>query len=244
MRIIKAKDYDDMSRKAAAVISSQVTLKPDSVLGLATGSTVEGLYKELVKLFNQGTLDFSQVRSVNLDEYVGLPPDHDQSYNYFMKTNLFSKINIDEANTNLPNGLARDSDLECKRYDKIIDGFGQMDLQLLGLGNNGHIGFNEPSDTFMTNTHCVELTDETIESNARFFSDKSQVPKKALTMGIKGITQAKIVLLCVSGTHKAEALKNVLAGPVTPQIQGSILQMHPNLVVVADKDALSKLQTS
>jgi glucosamine-6-phosphate deaminase len=241
MRIIKAKDYDDMSRKAAAVIASQVALVPDSTLGLATGSTMEGIYDVLGKQCKEEGLDFANIRSVNLDEYVGLTADHDQSYHYYMKTNLFDKINIDMASTNVPDGTAKDTDAECKRYDKVINELGPIDLQLLGLGNNGHIGFNEPADAFEPLTNCVELTEETITSNARFFEKESDVPKKAITMGIRSIMQAKVILLCANGTKKAEAIKKVLTGPVTPQVPGSILQLHPNLIVVADEDALSKL---
>lgn len=241
MRIIKAKDYNDMSKKAAGVIASQVTLNPDSVLGLATGSTVEGLYSTLADWYSQGTLDFSKIKSVNLDEYVGLSQDHDQSYYYFMNTNLFSKINVDLKNVNLPDGMAKDTDAECKRYDGVIDELGGTDIQLLGLGHNGHIGFNEPMDEFKKGTHCVELTQDTISSNARFFESENEVPRKALTMGIKNIMQAKKVLLCVSGKAKSEILKEVLTGPVIPQVPGSILQLHSDLVVVADEDALSKM---
>lgn len=239
MRIIRAKDYDDMSVKAAAVIASQVVLNPESVLGLATGSTVEGVYDILAEQNAKGDLDFSGIKTVNLDEYVGLAPDHDQSYRYYMNTNLFDRIGIDKSNTNVPDGMAKDIDAECKRYNSIIEGFGQTDLQLLGLGNNGHIAFNEPADEFIPMTHCVELTEDTIESNSRFFENIDDVPKKALTMGIKNITQSKLILLCVSGKGKADALKKVLTGPIIPQVPGSILQLHPNLIVVADEDALS-----
>lgn len=241
MRIIRTKDYDEMSKKAAEIIASQITLAPDSVLGMATGSTMEGLYGLLAERCSRGELDFSGISTVNLDEYVGLPPDHDQSYRYYMDTNLFDKVNIDKSNTNVPNGMAADTDAECRRYDGIIEDFGFIDIQLLGLGNNGHIGFNEPSDSFASLTNCVELTDETIESNSRFFDDKNEVPKKAITMGIKSISQAGTVLLCANGQKKADALKKVLTGSVTPQVPGSILQLHPNLIVVADDEALSKI---
>ena len=241
MRIIRAKNYEEMSIKAATVISSQITMVPDSVLGLATGSTMEGAYKILGEWYTQGWIDYSGLKSVNLDEYVGLAADHDQSYHYYMNHHLFSKINMSAKNTNLPDGTAVDTDAECKRYDTVIESFGHIDLQLLGLGPNGHIGFNEPADEFPTTTHCVDLTEETIQANSRFFNDINDVPKKALTMGIKSIMQAKSVLLCVNGSHKADALKAVLTGPITPQVPGSILQLHSDLIVVADEESLSKM---
>jgi len=241
MRIIRAKDYEEMSIKAATVISSQKTLFPDSVLGLATGSTMEGTYQILSEWYEQGWIDYSELKSVNLDEYVGLSADHSQSYHYYMKKHLFSKINIDEKNTNLPNGMASDPEAECRHYDEIIEGYGRIDLQLLGLGPNGHIGFNEPADEFPSLTHCVYLTEETIKANSRFFDDINEVPRNALTMGIKSIMQANKVLLCVNGAHKADALKSVLTGPITPQVPGSILQLHSDLIVVADEEALSKM---
>lgn len=241
MRIIRAKNYDDMSAKAAMIISSQVVLNPESVLGLATGSTVEGVYDILADQNAKGEIDFSGVKTVNLDEYVGLAPDHDQSYRYYMNTNFFDRINIDKSNTNVPNGMASDIDAECKRYNSLIESFGRTDLQLLGLGNNGHIAFNEPDEEFVAMTHCVDLTEDTIQSNSRFFEKIEDVPKQALTMGIKNIVQAKLVLLCVSGKGKADAVKKVLTGPINPQVPGSVLQLHSNLIVVADEDALSEI---
>ncbi|MBR0597291.1 glucosamine-6-phosphate deaminase [Sinanaerobacter chloroacetimidivorans] len=241
MRIIKATNYSDMSRKAANVISAQVILKSNCVLGLATGATVLGIYQQLIDWYEKGDIDFSSVHSVNLDEYVGLPAEHEQSYRYYMDHNFFHKINILSENTNLPNGLAENIDEECRRYDALIEKLGGIDLQLLGLGHNGHIGFNEPDQAFEKTTHCVTLKDSTIKANARFFEHEDQVPKKAVTMGIKSIMQAKRIVLCVSGITKAEILKKVLTGPVTPALPGSILQMHPNLTVVADAEALSLL---
>lgn len=239
MKIIYAKDYYDMGRKAANIISAQVTLKSDCILGLATGSTVESIYKNLILQYQKGDIDFSGVRSVNLDEYVGLPEDHDQSYRYFMETNLFRHINIRKENTNVPDGMAADVDAECIRYEDLIKELGGTDLQLLGLGHNGHVGFNEPDDKFPLLTHCVQLKESTIKANARFFKSEDQVPGEAITMGIKSIMQAKRILLCVSGEAKAEILKTVLTGPVTPEVPGSILQLHSNLTVVADEEALS-----
>ncbi|WP_206459034.1 glucosamine-6-phosphate deaminase [Anaerovorax sp. IOR16] len=242
MRIIKAKDYVDMSRKAANVISAQVILKSNAVLGLATGSTVLGTYDQLVEWYQKGDIDFSCVRTVNLDEYIGLSEQAEQSYRHYMEVNFFHKINITSTNTHLPNGMATNLDEECKRYDRLIESLGGIDLQLLGLGHNGHIGFNEPNEAFEKLTHCVELKESTIQANTRFFEDETSVPRRALTMGIKSIMQAKRILLCVSGVQKASVLQQVLTGPVTPAVPGSILQMHPNLTVVADEEALSWYQ--
>ena len=227
MRIYRAKDYDEMSRKAANIIAAQMTLKPDSVLGLATGSTPIGTYRELIARYSQGDR--------------GLPRENDQSYYYFMYENLFRHVNIDMANTNIPNGMEPDSDAECARYEKVIESLGGVDLQLLGLGHNGHIGFNEPADHFARMTNCVNLQASTIEANKRFFESADQVPKQAYTMGIGTIMRAKSVLLIVSGADKAETLAKVIAGPVTPQVPASILQFHPNAIVVADEAALSGL---
>ncbi len=239
MRIICAKDYADVSRKAANIIAAQVHLKPDCVLGLATGSSPVGTYKELIAKYEAGELDFSQVRTVNLDEYVGLPADHDQSYAYFMRDNLFNHVNIDQANCNIPNGMNPDAEGECARYDGVIDAFGGADLQLLGLGPNGHIGFNEPADEFVKNTNKVELTKATIDANARFFATRDDVPKYAYTMGIGGIMKAKRVLLVVNGEKKAQAVRDCFFGPICPQAPGSILQLHPDFILVADEAALS-----
>ncbi|MEG1268359.1 MAG: glucosamine-6-phosphate deaminase [Oscillospiraceae bacterium] len=239
MRIIKAKDYDGLSSQTANIISSQIILKPESVLGLATGSTPIGAYKILVERFNHGDLDFSAVKSVNLDEYKGLPADNDQSYNYFMHDNLFDHVNIKKGNVNLPNGLEPDSDKECARYDAVIKSMGGIDLQLLGIGHNGHIGFNEPSDIFDKGTHCVDLQQSTIDANKRFFSSIDDVPRQAYTMGIGTIMNAKCVLIIASGKDKAEIVKKAFFGPITPQVPASVLQMHPNVIVIADEDALS-----
>ena len=187
MKIYSAPDYQGMSRKAANILSAHVILKPTSVLGLATGSTPIGMYKQLVDWYNKGDLDFSQVKSVNLDEYVGLSKDHDQSYAYFMRHNLFDHVNIDQNNCNIPNGMNPDAEAECARYDAVIDAFGGADLQLLGLGPNGHIGFNEPADAFAKGTNHVKLTDSTIDANQRFFAKREDVPTHAYTMGIGSI---------------------------------------------------------
>lgn len=240
MKIIKAKDYNDMSRKAANIISAQVIMKPDCVLGLATGSTPIGTYKQLIEWYEKGDLDFGDVTTVNLDEYKGLPKENDQSYYYFMHTNLFDYVNINPDRTNLPDGTNPDAKQECARYEEVIQSVGGVDLQLLGLGHNGHIGFNEPGEAFETVTHCVDLQERTIEANKRFFASADDVPKQAYTMGIRTIMMAKKILVVVSGEDKAETVKNAFFGPVTPKVPASILQMHPDVTVVADAAALSK----
>ena len=241
MRIICAKDYKDVSRKAANIISAQVILKPDCVLGLATGSSPIGTYQQLIRWYEKGDLDFAHVRTVNLDEYVGLSKDHDQSYAYFMRQNFFDHINIDQANCNIPNGMNPDAEAECARYDAVIKSLGGIDLQLLGLGPNGHIGFNEPCDEFVKGTNKVSLTKETIDANARFFASADDVPRQALTMGIGCIMSARRVLLIASGKDKADAVYNAFCGPITPECPASILQLHNDVVLVGDREALSRL---
>jgi len=241
MRIYKALDYKDMSRKAANIISAQIIMKPDCVLGLATGSTPEGIYRQLIEWYQKGDLDFSEVKTVNLDEYKGLTSDNKQSYHYFMKEKLFSNVNINMENTYLPNGMEEDTAAECNRYNDIIRSLGGIDLQLLGLGLNGHIGFNEPGESFEKDTHCVALTKSTIEANSRLFEEGETVPSYAYTMGIKSIMRSKRILLVASGKEKADILLRALTGPVTPSVPASILQMHNDFTVVADEDALSKI---
>lgn len=241
MKIIHSKDYDEMSRRAANLICSQIIIKPDCVLGLATGSTPIGMYKQLVEWCARKDLDFSHVRSVNLDEYKGLDRNNDQSYYYFMHQNLFDHVNILPENTNLPDGSEPDSDKECARYNRVIASMGGVDLQLLGLGNNGHIGFNEPSDFFHNETHCVTLAPSTIEANKRFFANADDVPRQAYTMGIGTIMRARKILVIANGESKAEAIKNAFFGPITPQVPASVLQLHPDVTVIADEAALSKI---
>lgn len=241
MQIYRAKDYEDMSRKAANIIASQVVLKPDCVLGLATGSTPIGAYKNLVEKYEQGDLDFSQVTTVNLDEYKGLPRENDQSYYYFMHDNLFDHVNVKPENTHLPDGTKEDSDEECARYEELIRTLGGQDLQLLGLGHNGHIGFNEPDAIFEKATHCVDLQESTIEANKRFFASADDVPKQAYTMGIGTIMQAKKILVVVSGEDKVDTVAKAFFGPVTPEVPASILQFHKDVILVADEAALSKV---
>lgn len=241
MKVYRAVDYRDMSRKAANIISAQIIMKPDCVLGLATGSTPIGTYQQLIEWYNKGDLDFSSVTTVNLDEYKGLTKDNDQSYYYFMHHNLFDHVNIHPENTHLPDGTEPDSQKECTRYEALIQSLGGVDLQLLGLGHNGHIGFNEPGSAFEKETHCVDLQESTIEANKRFFASADEVPRQAYTMGIKTIMQAKKILIIVSGEDKADIVKNAFFGPVTPSVPASILQMHNDVTLVADEAALSKI---
>ena len=217
MIIYTGKDYQDVSRKAANIMSAQIIMKPDAVLGLATGSTPVGMYTQLVEWYKKGDLDFM---------------DH----------NLFDHVNIDKARTFVPDGLEEDSDKACAQYNEIIRQTGGVDMQLLGIGGNGHIGFNEPGDAFEKETHCVDLTESTIRANSRFFESMAEVPKQAYTMGIRNIMAAKKILLVATGTSKAEALYNSLYGPITPKVPASILQLHPDLTVVADEDALSMIR--
>ena len=241
MKIYKAKDYKDMSRKAANIISAQVIMKPNCVLGLATGSTPIGTYDQLVEWYNKGDLDFSEVTTVNLDEYKGLPRTNDQSYYYFMHQHLFDRVNIDPERTNVPNGMEPDAEKECGRYEALIRSLGGVDLQLLGLGHNGHIGFNEPGEAFEKETHCVDLTESTIEANKRFFASADDVPKQAYTMGIKTIMQAKKILIVVNGENKADIVERAFFGPVTPEVPASILQLHNDVTLVGDEAALVKI---
>ncbi|RKD32785.1 glucosamine-6-phosphate deaminase [Lacrimispora algidixylanolytica] len=240
MKLYRAMDYNDMSRKAANIISAQVIMKPNCVLGLATGSTPVGIYKQLIEWYSKGDLDFSRVKTANLDEYKGLTKENDQSYYHFMRENLFRHVNINEAYTNIPDGTETDANKEAARYEETIKELGGIDLQLLGLGHNGHIGFNEPSDIFTRDTHIVDLQESTIEANKRFFDTIEEVPKQAYTMGIGTIMSAKKILLVVSGEDKAEILHDVITGPVSPRVPASILQLHPDVIIVADEAALTK----
>jgi glucosamine-6-phosphate deaminase len=238
--IYKAKDYKELSRKAANIISAQIIMKPSCVLGLATGTSPIGIYNQLVEWYKKGDLDFSEVSTVNLDEYIGLDATNEQSYRYFMNYNLFDKVNIDKLNTNVPNGMARDLEGECDSYDSLIHSLGGIDLQLLGLGHNGHIGFNEPGESFEKGTHIVDLSESTINANARLFAKKEDVPRRAITMGIRTIMQAGIVLLVASGEDKADIVRDAFWGKITSQVPASVLQLHKNLIIVADEAALSR----
>ena len=242
MQICKVKNYQELSRKAANLIAAQIILKPDSILGLATGSSPVGTYEHLVEMYENGDLDFSQVTTVNLDEYKGLAGSDEQSYRYFMNTHLFHKININHANTYVPNGTEPDAEKACQAYNELLHKIGPADIQILGLGHDGHIGFNEPSDHFENETHCVDLTETTIQANKRFFDSEKDVPKQAYTMGIGTIMRCKKLIVVVSGKDKASILKQVIQGPVTPEVPGSILQFHPDCIIIADEDALSEME--
>lgn len=242
MKIIRAKDYNDMSRKAANIISAQIIMKPHCVLGLATGSTPIGIYEQLVEWYKKGDLDFSEVTTLNLDEYKGIARENEQSYYFFMNEKLFSKVNINPERTFLPDGMEPDSGKACADYNRIIEAAGGVDLQLLGLGHNGHIGFNEPGMAFEAQTHCVNLTESTMKANQRFFASADEVPKQAYTMGIKTIMQAKKILVVVSGEDKAAIVKEAFWGTITPKIQASVLQLHNDVTLVADEAALSLIE--
>ena len=236
MRLITTETYESMSRHAANIISAQVIIKPESVLGLATGSSPLGIYKQLIEWYNKGDIDFSSVTSVNLDEYVGLDSKNEQSYRYYMNHNFFNHINISINNTFVPNGCAVDLAGECQRYDEHIVNLGGIDLQLLGIGLDGHIGFNEPDKYFVKSTHVVDLHESTIKANSRFFTNEDDVPKKAITMGMVSIMQAKNILLIANGKAKWDVLEKAFYGPITPEIPASILQLHPNITVIYSKN--------
>lgn len=232
MKFITVETYEKMSRQAANIISAQVIIKPESVLGLATGSTPLGTYKQLINWYNKGDIDFSSVTTVNLDEYVGLDAENEQSYRYFMNHNFFDRINISINNTFVPNGCAADLAGEGRRYDEHIAELGGIDLQLLGIGLDGHIGFNEPDKYFVKSTHVVNLHESTIKANSRFFANEEDVPKRAITMGMVSIMQAKKILLIANGKAKREILEKAFYGPITPEIPASVLQLHPDITVI------------
>lgn len=232
MKFITVDSYEKLSRQAANIISAQVIIKPDSVLGLATGSSPLGTYRQLIDWYEKGDIDFSECISVNLDEYVGLGGENDQSYRYFMNHNFFHAININPENTFVPNGLAEDLTAECEKYDARISDLGGIDLQLLGIGLDGHIGFNEPDDYFVKNTHVVKLHESTIKANSRFFENEAEVPRRAVTMGMVSIMQAKKILLIASGKNKRDIVEKAFFGPITPKIPASILQLHPDITVI------------
>ena len=238
MKTHKAENYEAMSREAAKIIAAQIVMKPDSVLGLATGSTPLGLYARLADWCDAGDLDFSETHTVNLDEYQGLAPAHPQSYRCFMNENLFSKINIRAENTHVPNGLAADPAAECLRYEALIRSLGGIDLQLLGIGHDGHIGFNEPGEAFANGTNLTTLDERTIEANKRFFASAADVPRRAYTMGIGTIMRARRILVVVSGADKAEIARKAFRGPVCPAVPASILQLHGAVTLIGDEAAL------
>lgn len=242
MKILVVKNYDEMSKVAAKELAEVISKKPEATLGLATGGTPVGMYKELIDMHKNGELDFSKVTTVNLDEYVGLSGEHDQSYRYFMDSNLFNHVNIRKEYTYVPNGLAEDMHQECVNYDKRIEELGGIDVQVLGIGSNGHIGFNEPSDTLSLGTHVTDLAESTIEANSRYFTSKEEVPTKALTMGLGAIMKAKKILLMVSGEAKAEIMDKVVNGKITTQVPASFLQMHKDVVLIIDENAARKIR--
>ena len=237
MRIIVCENYEEMSETGAKFFKSQLFLKPDSVLGLATGSTPIGLYKKLIEYYNEGEIDFSEARCFNLDEYYPISPDNDQSYRYFMNKNLFEHVNIDIAKTDIPNGMCENPEAECERYDAAIDEAGGIDIQLLGIGRNGHIGFNEPDEALTVTTHVTDLTESTIEANARFFNSADEVPKKAITMGIASILKSRKIVMLVSGKEKHEALSALLDDAITCSNPATMLKAHPDVVIICDRAA-------
>ena len=241
MQLFIEETYEDMSRRAADLIAAQLIVDPASTLGLATGSTPIGLYADLVEDFQADRISFEQVTTFNLDEYRGLSPEHDQSYSYFMQKNLFDHVDIDTEATSVPDGSNPDAQAACESYELAISEAGGIDLQLLGLGHNGHIGFNEPCDEFPVRTHVVELTESTINANSRLFESIDQVPREAYTMGIGTIMKARAILVVASGVDKAQIVRDAFFGPVTPQVPASVLQLHPNVTVVVDAEAGSLL---
>ena len=240
MKIIITENYEEMSKKASEILVSIVKNNPNAILGLATGSSPIGTYQNMIKDHKENGTSYKNVHTVNLDEYVGLTADHDQSYAYFMRTNLFDGLDIDLKNTNLPCGSAKDLQAECDRYNTLLENYKQ-DVQVLGLGSNGHIGFNEPDTPFDSVTHLVDLTENTIKDNSRLFASIDEVPRQALSMGIKNIMNAKSILMVVSGKNKAEAVKGMVKGEITPALPASVLQLHPFVTVICDKDAGSLL---
>lgn len=236
------KDYEEMSSKAADIVTSQIKNNPNSVLGLATGSTPEGMYKHLVQRHKDGEISFKDIVTFNLDEYYGLSSDHPQSYRYFMEDHLLYHVDIDPDNVHIPDGLTKDIPEMCKNYDQLIEEAGQIDLQILGIGINGHIGFNEPGEKFVKGTHLVDLTDDTLDANSRFFKSDEQVPARAITMGVGSILNAKSIILLASGKNKADAIKMAFEGPITPQVPASILQLHPDVTLIVDEEAGSKIK--
>jgi glucosamine-6-phosphate deaminase len=241
VKLVIVKDYNDMSKQAAKLIAEEVTRNPKTVLGLATGGTPVGMYRELVSLHQQDGVDFSQAQSFNLDEYVGLPSLHPQSYRTYMNENLFAHINLPAEKTHVPQGDAEDLEAECKRYEQAIAQAGGIDIQVLGIGNNGHIGFNEPGSTKDTTTRVVALTQSTMEANARYFDSIQEVPTQAVSMGIQTILGAKKIILLASGEAKAQAVSQMLEGELTADVPASLLQLHPDVTVIVDEEAASAL---
>ena len=242
MRVYITKDYDELSQRAARIIADVVKQKPDAVLGLATGSSPVGMYNELIRMHKEQGLDFSKVTTFNLDEYYGLAPDHDQSYYYFMNENLFNHINIDQKNVHVPDGQAKDVDAFCEGYEEAIKKAGGIDIQVLGIGGDGHIAFNEPGSSLGSRTRIKTLTEETIEDNARFFEKKEDVPQYAITMGVGTVMEAKKLLMVANGWKKAQVIAQCIEGPISTGVTASVIQMHPRVAVILDEEAGSQLQ--
>lgn len=237
MRIIVCKDYEELSKKAAKMVASVMTLKPNCILGLATGSTPVGTYQELIRLNEAGEIDFSKVTTYNLDEYYPISPENDQSYRYFMNNNLFNHVNIDKANTHVPNGMAEDAEAECRAYEEMVAATGGVDLQILGVGQNGHIGFNEPDANLIAPTHLTGLTESTISANARFFDSADDVPRQALTMGMTTIMRAKKIMVLANGKAKHAVVRAMLTDEITTEIPATLLKVHNDVVLLCDKEA-------
>lgn len=242
MKVIVCENYEELSNQAAKIVSSQLIVKPNSILGLATGSTPIGLYQNLIDMNKKGEIDFSEVKTYNLDEYYPIKKSNDQSYDYFMNEQLFSHINIDKNNTHLPNGEAEDPVKECERYEKMLDAIGGVDLQILGIGQNGHIAFNEPDENLIAVTHLTGLTQSTIEANSRFFASADEVPKQALTMGMGSILKAKKIVILANGANKSKAVAELLNGNITTSNPATMLKVHPDVTLICDKEAFSAVK--
>jgi len=237
MKILVCKDYEELSLKSAEIIVNQINQKKDSVLGLATGGTPVGMYKELVKSYREGKVDFGKVITFNLDEYYGVDHENINSYHYYMNTNFFDHVNVERKNINIPNGMSKDIEKECREYDEKIQSLGGIDLQILGVGLNGHIGFNEPARELMSTTHITDLTKETINANARFFEDISQVPTKAITVGMATILRSKKIVVLINGKNKSKIFDKITGKKITTQIPATLLQLHPDVTIVVDEQA-------
>lgn len=242
MRVIVCENYDELSVQAARIVAAQLVVKPQSILGLATGSTPVGMYKKLIEMNKDGKIDFSEVKTYNLDEYYPIKKSNDQSYDYFMNEQLFSHINIDKNNTNIPNGEAPDAEKECERYENELSKIGGVDLQILGIGQNGHIAFNEPDENLISVTHLTKLTQNTIEANSRFFASEDEVPKQALTMGMGSILKAKKIVIMANGKNKSDAVAELLNNNITTSNPATMLKVHPDVTLICDKDAFSKVK--
>lgn len=242
MRVILCENYEELSKQAAKIVSSQLVVKPNSVLGLATGSTPIGLYQNLIDMNKNGEIDFSQVKTYNLDEYYPIKKSNDQSYDYFMNEQLFSHINIDKNNTNIPNGEASDPVKECERYENELSKIGGVDLQVLGIGQNGHIAFNEPDENLIAVTHLTGLTKSTIEANSRFFASEDEVPKQALTMGMGSILKAKKIIILANGANKSKAVAELLNDNINTNNPATMLKVHPDVTLICDKEAYSEVK--